>query len=174
MERWKEIDGFNGRYFISDMGRIKNYKGHIKTYYSKNPQGYDIAILYIDKKLKGYSVHRLVAKAFIDNPLNLPVVNHIDGDHTNNKVNNLEWCTQSYNMKHAYKNGRLSHLLELNTKNNKLRMKRVGKYDNNDILIEIYDSTSSAGKVNGICKGSISKCCNGILKTTGGFTFKYI
>lgn len=105
MEIWKDIEGFRELYQVSNLGRIrrkdnkkvlkpltltKGYKG-VRLYYTKHDA--------VTKK-----IHRLVAKYFIDNPLNLLQVNHKDGNKCNNKVNNLEWCSNDYNMNHAIVN----------------------------------------------------------------------
>lgn len=99
---WKEILGYEGLYQVSNTGRVRslNYRRTGKTKVIKqstNKGGYKSVCLYKDGKLKGYSVHRLVALAFIPNPLNLPQVNHIDENPSNNAVWNLEWCTPKYN-----------------------------------------------------------------------------
>lgn len=111
MEKWKRIKGFNN-YVISDNGRIVR-----KVFTAKNgvtfpekelslfmdKDGY-LKILLRDENSKRINkmVHRLVAETFIPNPYNLPVVNHIDGNKSDNRVENLEWCTVSYNTQHAY------------------------------------------------------------------------
>lgn len=116
MEIWKEIDGYNGVYFVSNLGQVKSidhycsnrtgsgkqtgrvfkiqvsYKGYLRVALSKN------------KKKFHTSVHRLIAKAFIPNPENKPQVNHINGIKSDNRIENLEWCTNGENMTHAFKN----------------------------------------------------------------------
>ena len=107
IEEWKEIEGFEG-YHISNLGRVKSFKryaeGKIMSL-NMTKQGYYHVILYSNKILKGMKVHRLVASAFIPNPENKPQVNHIDGDKSNNCVNNLEWSTASENQFHAIELG---------------------------------------------------------------------
>lgn len=95
-ERWKNIEGYN--YQVSSKGRIRNNrtKAIKKTFI--NDRLYVIVSLYKDKKLKTFKVHRLVAQAFIPNPNNLPEVNHKSEIKTDNRVENLEWCTREYNL----------------------------------------------------------------------------
>lgn len=88
------------RKMIMKNGRIKNVKERIKAHYIMN-NGYHSVSLSENGTSKSYLIHRLVAEAFIPNPLNLPEVNHKDGNKNDNNVSNLEWCTHSYNQKHA-------------------------------------------------------------------------
>jgi len=85
-----------GCYKVDCLINEKVKKGH------KTPQGYLLTTLTKDKKIKTYLSHRLIAETLLPNPLNLPQVNHKDGDRANNKLNNLEWVTQSENMIHSY------------------------------------------------------------------------
>ena len=116
-EIWKEIKDYPN-YQISNLGRIKALKFYSnihKRYYDrelllkekKNSHGYKFISLGCGKRgtRKNIAIHRLVAEAFIPNPNNLPEVNHIDGNKLNNNIDNLEWCTRSENMLHAYKLG---------------------------------------------------------------------
>lgn len=101
-EIWKPIDGFNSLYQISSLGRVKNVKrGTYKTPI-KNWAGYMRVQLCINDTGKIFSIHRLVAIYFIPNPDNLPEVNHKDHIRSNNNVNNLEWCTRSYNAQYSF------------------------------------------------------------------------
>lgn len=105
VEIWRDIPGYEGLYKISNYGRIKSmYHDRVVTG-GTYPNGYRFIALSKDHIKRTYLVHRLVAITFINNPDNLPVVNHIDGNKQNNAVNNLEWVTQSYNVKHAVKIG---------------------------------------------------------------------
>jgi ribosomal protein L18 len=104
MEEWKDIKGFGNFYKISNYGRVKNEVSKIlRTYLDSN--GYIQARFTYDKNKKSASVHRLVALYFLENENNHIEVNHKDGNKKNNNVNNLEWCSRSENLKHAYKTG---------------------------------------------------------------------
>lgn len=102
-EIWKQ---FYENYYISNMGRCKNIKTNKILSLEVDPHGYGIYNLQINKKNKRFKAHRMVAVTFIPNPNNYPVVNHIDCNKLNNRDSNLEWCTYSYNTKHAIANGR--------------------------------------------------------------------
>lgn len=98
-EEWKFIEE-SDKYMISNKGRFKSLRGHIPRLMklTRQKKGYYYAGTKIDGKAKLFRVHRLVAKAFLPNPDNLPEVNHIDGNTHNNDVSNLEWCTREYNL----------------------------------------------------------------------------
>lgn len=113
IEVWKDVQGYEGYYQVSNLGRVKNLERKIPSGYcmrtipervlknNVNEFGYLYVILYKDTKPKKHKIHRLVANAFIDNPESKRCVNHIDGNKQNNCVENLEWATHSENMKHA-------------------------------------------------------------------------
>lgn len=113
---WKDIEGYEGLYQVSDTGEVRGLdrkttgnrhrtiKGTVLKK-GKTTTGYWLVVLSKDGKSKTHKVHRLVAKAFIENPLGKPNVNHIDNNPLNNNVSNLEWCTQSENVAHAYRIG---------------------------------------------------------------------
>lgn len=118
-EIWKPIEE-NPVYLVSNYGRVKTIdhpiwckvnnsysirKGRFCIPTNKNSKKYWRVGVQINNKQKFLAVHRLVAKAFIPNPYNLPQINHIDGNKNNNHVSNLEWCNNSYNQLHALKNG---------------------------------------------------------------------
>lgn len=109
-------------YQISNLGKIRSvdtYKNHsnqygkcgtrfvkgkiLKTQISNS--GYEFIVLRLNNKKKNYSIHRLVASYFLKNPNNYKYVNHIDGNKLNNNAENLEWCTQSHNVKESYRLG---------------------------------------------------------------------
>lgn len=99
----KDIEGFEGLYQISSNGKVISANGIRETEISKN--GYERITLWKKGKGKHYSIHRLVAMAFIPNPNNYEFVNHIDGNKLNNRAENLEWCNLSQNVQHAYRTG---------------------------------------------------------------------
>lgn len=102
IEKWKQIP--NLPYEISSLGKIRNLQGKILKTYIQNSGYEQIKINYQGLHIHK-SIHRLVAEAFIPNPLNKEYVNHIDGNKLNNAVDNLEWCTNSENILHARKTG---------------------------------------------------------------------
>lgn len=118
MEVWKDIEGFEGVYQVSSFGRIKSMGRVIDrdkmgklVIFEKilNPHidqvGYPRLYLYKKNFKRRESVHRLVAFAFIPNTDNKPHINHINGEKTDNRVENLEWCTQKENVRHGFKIG---------------------------------------------------------------------
>jgi len=141
-EIWKDIEGFNGIYQISNLGKVKSFKNNqiniLKNYI--NNSGYPEVNLRKNKKKKHLTIHRLIAVYFIDNPNNLPEVNHLDGDKTNYSISNLEWSTHANNIQHAYDTG--LQPLPLGEKNSaaKLTEKQV-------IEIRAIDLSISSAKV---------------------------
>lgn len=104
-ERWKLIAGLD-RYMISDSGRVFSAIRSCRILSpTKTPQGYPYVSLMLDGKARKFTIHKLVALAFVENPLSLPVVNHKDGIKENNHYSNLEWCTYRENNDHARDNG---------------------------------------------------------------------
>ena len=133
-EVWKPIKGYEGIYEISNLGNVKalprikvNNRGYQKMKEriakpsKQNSEYFRVSLTNNNHQRKYYSIHRLVAEAFLPNPNNLPQVNHKDGNKENNNVNNLEWCTRSYNLQHAYDNGLKPTLRKLCIEIDKLR-----------------------------------------------------
>lgn len=110
MEEWRLIDGFP-KYSISNFGKVKNNNSGQILKDAMHHKGYPKTSLFIKGRLKkGFFIHRLVALHFIPNPDNLDQVNHIDGNKVNNHVSNLQWCTGSQNIKHAFNTGLMSNM----------------------------------------------------------------
>lgn len=100
---WKDIKGYEGLYEVSDKGEVRNYITRRLIVGDINNFGYYRVKLYKNKKQKTFFRHRLVAQAFIQNPDNLPEVNHIDGDKSHNYKENLEWSSRTHNEREAHR-----------------------------------------------------------------------
>lgn len=103
--KWKTIEQTNGLYEVSDTGVVRKIKTGNTLKPKKNYKGYLRVMIMINYKKYIFRVHRLVAQAFVPNPLNKPQVNHINGIKTDNRVENLEWVSNEENHKHAIENG---------------------------------------------------------------------
>lgn len=161
-EIWKDIDGFAGLYKISNLGRIKSFnrsKGKILKPLPKL-KGYLYIHLSKAGKAKPYRIHRLVAEHFVDNPFEFPQVNHKDGNKANNTAENLEWCNGSMNQIHASNSGLRKDTIA------------VAMYSKEGVLLGVFKSRSDASRKTGAWNQSISKCCRGELKSTGGYVWK--
>lgn len=160
MERWKDIEGYGGRYKISDRGRIKSYaqdtkSGKIHDGF-ETKKGYKSVCLYKDKTAKRIPVHRLVAQAFIPNPNNLPQVNHIDEDKHNNSVENLEWCDNDYNAHYG------NHFKNIAMANRCCETTSVKVYSvSKDGSVEHFDSIGEAERQTGLSHCNIVRTLKG-------------
>ncbi len=127
--------------------------------------GYLVVTLTDGERKVNRSIHRLLAQAFIPNPDNLPHVNHLDGDKTNNAISNLEWASVMENTQHA---------IRIGLTDPKLRNPYMTKVVQQDLMgkpLAIFDSLHEAGRQTGVAWQNISKVLRGLRKSAGGFTW---
>ena len=162
MEIWKDIKGYEGHYEVSNLGNVKSvkrYKKVLKPRQHKN--GYVFVSLCANGKAKDFSVHRLVGNAFLDNPENLPEINHKDEDKTNNNASNLEWCTREYNQSYGTRVERCTQI-------------KLEKYATKVLCVEtgrVYPSIRACASELGIVRKSIYSVINGFQEQTHGLHF---
>ena len=167
MEVWKDIPGYEGKYQISNKGRVKSLPRNEKFCKRANEvilksfvcgSGYQEVILKINGHRKPKLIHRMVAEAFVPNHAGKEEVNHKDGNKFNNDSTNLEWVTPSENIQHSY---------------TELEHKKYGKAVVCVETEETYESIKEAAEDKGLQLPLIWKCCNGRQKTTGGYHWRY-
>ena len=175
-EIFKDIEGSNEIYQVSNLGRVKSYNQN-KDGKIFNPiacsNGYQMV------RLRGSIqkiclIHRLVAKAFLPNPENKKEINHINGIKTDNRLENLEWATRTENMRHAFKTGLAKgHSRKGKKGEDNPRSMPVIQSTLDGKFIAKYPAGIEAARQLGCNAGSISNCCNGKTKMAYGFKWQY-
>lgn len=174
-------------YTIDSKGNVFSKRKNKYLKPTVNKYGYCKVTLQKNKYKKIFSVHRLVAQAFIPNPQNKPQVNHIDSNRQNNNINNLEWVTSKENTQHTVKTNRFENMAKVNSKKmkenkiyllgyekaNESTKKKVNQYDKNNNFINQYNSISEASRKTNITITSISYACNEKRKTGGGYIWHF-
>jgi len=176
-EIWRDIKGYEYLYQVSNLGRVKSVSRKVSrgnSFYTVKEKilnygvdrlGYTRVVLSNKCNCRTFLVHRLVAEAFIPNPNNLPYINHKDENPSNNCIDNLEWCTQKYNVnygttqqRHSITNG-----------------KSINQYDLQGNFINNWQSASHASRALGINRSNIWRCCNGYTKKMNykGYKWEY-
>ena len=190
-EIWKDCKGYEGKYQVSNFGRVWNVNNqkYLKPWISKGGY-YLVNLMSKNGKIKHELIHRLVAIAFIDNPCNYPQVNHKDEDKTNNCVDNLEWCNSKYNNNYGTRNKRISeklkgenhylfgkhlsdehktHIIDSSTKS-----KEVCQIDIiTNVVINVFKSMREAERQTGVKYQHIWRVCNHKRQSAGGFIWRY-
>lgn len=152
-EIWKTVEGYND-YIVSSNGRVARIlKG------DDNGKGYRFIKFPDGKRIY---IHQLIARAFISNPNNYPIINHKDGVKNNNNSNNLEWCNNSHNIKEAYRIGL-----------HQPKYVKVVQKDLQGNVIKVWNSMKEIQEVLNIDYQRISKCCRGVRKTCKHYIWEY-
>lgn len=158
-EEWRDIPGYEGLYKVSSSGRLVSYKrGELRPFKSRD--GYLVATLQKNGQRYRTGVHRLVAAAFIPNPDNKPQINHMNGDKTDNRVENLERATSSENNLHR----------------RRVLQGGGGRPKRPVCCIDtgvVYGSITEASADTGAPIPQIVSCCKGRRKHTGGYAWEY-
>lgn len=180
MEVWKDIEGYEGKYQVSNLGNVRSFtrwgKGkNLKPSASGNPGPYKHVQLVGKGRgdVRSCNIHRLVAKAFVENPEGYPEINHKDGNTLNNVADNLEWCEHLHNMHHALDNGLISHEFE----RGKLHpnSKAVIQMEKDGTIVKEWESVNQIQRETDYRASSIFCCCNHRkhYKTAYGYRWEY-
>lgn len=174
VETWKYIKGYEGLYQVSSLGNVRSVERYAKTKHgsrfvqgkeltkTEDRDGYLRVCLSKNNVKRTYTVHRLVANAFLQNPMNYPSINHIDENKKNNVYTNLEFCSIRYN--NTFNNGQYRRAE---------KRKRAIKQMLNGTVMAIWDSSANASKELHISRGNIVGCLKGYRKSAGGYCWEY-
>ena len=160
---WKTVKGFENHYAVSDSGYVWSFRRKKMLKPKIDRYGYEVVALSRNGKTYHRTVHRIVAKAFVPNPCNLPTVNHINEIKTDNRASNLEWVSVADNDNHGTRNARMA-----DTKC-KLPVEQILS----DGTIVRYKGVKDASRKTGINRCCIALCCKKIRKTAGGYEWRY-
>lgn len=169
-EIWRDIEGYEGLYQVSDQGRVKSLKRKgrrkeriLKLFYSG--AGYlNVCLSDGIGGQKWYYIHRLVGETFLPKPEGKDDINHKDEDKTNNNTWNLEWVSRKENCNFGTRNERIA----------KANSKLVAQYAKNGTFIKAWPSAAEVKRQLGFDKSSITQVANGKRKTANGYVWKYI
>ena len=180
MEIWKPISGYEGFYEVSNLGRIRSLerivecsdgrKRKIKDRTLKGSSysgGYSGVTLHKDGCAKFVNIHRIVAEAFVPNPLEKEEVNHKDENPSNNHASNLEWVTCKENINYGTRTERARKAIV------EAQGRAVRQLSRDGELVAEYESLSEACNATGTHVSNITKCAKGVYKTAGGYIWKY-
>lgn len=174
----KDIAGYEGLYSINENGDIWSYRRQKFLKPRPDKDGYLRVGLTKDKHQRTFFIHRLLAETFIPNPLNLPLVNHKNEIKTDNRLENLEWATQWYNLEYSRNKERALSLGNSYTKKEAKPMGRANNGISKPVRCietgEVFSSGKEAAEVMGLDPSHISKVCRGKAKTTGGYHFEFV
>ena len=162
LEVWRDIEGYEGLYQVSNFGNVRSIKnGRLKVLKPVfNSKGYHRVCLCKYGKIKNYSVHRLVLSAFVPNTLNLPQINHKNEIRTDNRLENLEWCDAKYNCNYG------NHSYSFS----KSKSKRILCIETG----EVFDSVKEASNTLKCSHSLISQCLNNKIKTAYGYHWRFV
>ena len=171
-EEWRDVVGYEGKYQVSNLGRMRSFaRSNIPRIIVPrcDVYGYVTYPLFENGKLSRKKAHRLVAIAFIPNHENFPQINHKDEDKTNNRVDNLEWCTQYYNNRYGTKRQRLSHYAMYHAH----FLKKVRQYTMNGVFVKEHISSRMAERETNIKHQNIIEACKQNITHSGGYLWCY-
>lgn len=173
MEEWKGVLGYEGSYEVSNEGRVRSLERIVnptRPYMRKggllkpntDRDGYQRVTLFSNGARKKVGVHQLVARTFIPNLENFPIINHKDENPRNNRVENLEWCTHEYNSNYGNRNHKVSKEVS----------KAVTSYNPLSKEFKHYSSMELT-REDGFTPSKVSRCCNGKQRTHRGLLWEF-
>jgi hypothetical protein len=163
MEEWKPVKGFETKYMISNLGRVKSLSTNVILSPADNGNGYMRVNLYGSGKHHTKYIHVLMVEAFIPNPDNLTEVNHKDENKANNTLSNLEWCTHVYNCNYGTRVERTREK----------KSKPIAQYKLTGELVKVWNNIAEIRQAFNCSRSSIYNCLSGISKSSHGYKWSF-